>query len=379
MEFLSDRELFADLDENGQFTKKAQSDDTSGSRYQGGIRTGVKNVGHDEGSIYGKKDWKDDNAKWLFGVWEWGDIWIERFLSGKAKGISVGAFPPAVVSTGIVSQYTRISAYNPEEVVLKTAELEVDYFDNLSKCVDRLEGDNSDAFDDSLRGYFKDIVQSRKALSELTDNYISMKKVTRWIVFALLWTLLCISPTIPGMPSFMSDVGAAAVGRFGPTIACVIFLAPIVLQIIVTFFRCAGTADDFSILFWLIFPVVPIAAGLCGAVSVLSVLQELKEDYEILVWVLGGIYLFWLVILLLVVLCVRHAEGKKRKVQPELRKAFVDAVDANAQKIHRYIRFRVLWWKHLYGSKSLPYSLTHLKELLDRYVKEADRYRNKNK
>ena len=35
-------------------------------------------------------------------------------------------------------------------------------------------------------------------------------------------------------------------------------------------------------------------------------------------------------------------EGKKRKEQPAKRKAFVKAVDANAAKIHRYIRLRVL-------------------------------------
>ncbi len=128
-------------------------------------------------------------------------------------------------------------------------------------------------------------------------------------------------------------------------------------------------------LFWLVFPVVPITTGLCGAVGVMSGVKLSGSFDDILTWILAGIYLFWLLILLLVVLYVRHVEGKKRKEQPALRKAFVKAVDANAEKIHRYIRLRVLWWKHLNGSRSLPYGLTDLQKLFDKCVMEADKYR----
>lgn len=378
MNFLTDRELFADLDENGQFTKKAKADGTVGSWYQAGIRNGVENVRGD-GKVYSKKGWKDDNKEWLFEVWEWGDAWIEQFLSKKKKGIAVGEFPAEVEQTRIRSTFikSRLDSDSGEYIETKAGEevLAVDYFHNLSECVDRLGG-KSDNFEHSLRGYFKDIMDSRTALSELTENYISMKKACRWILFAMIWTLLCISPTIPGIPPFMLNVIQAVVGKIGKNLTFVVFIAPLVLQILVCFFRCVVVADDFSLLFWLIFPVVPIAAGLCGVVGVMSGMKLSGSFDDILTWVLAGIYLFWLFLLLLVVLYVKHTEGKKRKEQPEKRKAFVKAVDANAAKIHRYIRLRVLWWKHINGSRSLPYCLTRLQELLDECVKEAEKYRN---
>lgn len=86
MNFLTDKELFADLDENGQFIKKAKTGDTVGGRYEGGIRTGAKNVRYDEGSTYGKKGWKNANEKWIYDVWEWGDGQIERFFREKREG-----------------------------------------------------------------------------------------------------------------------------------------------------------------------------------------------------------------------------------------------------------------------------------------------------
>lgn len=378
MEFLSDRELFADLDENGQFTKKAKADGTVGSWYQAGIRNGVENTRGD-GKVYSKKDWKDDNKEWLFEVWEWGDASIERFLSKKKKGITVGEFPAEIEQTWRKSTFikSRLDSDSGEFIDTKAGEavLAVDYFHNLSECVDRLGG-KSDNFEHSLRGYFKDIMDSRKALSELTENYISLKKASRWILFAMIWTFLCISPTIPGIPHFMLNVIQAVAGKIGENMTFVVFAAPLVLQILVCFFRCSGATDDFSLLFWLIFPVVPIAAGLCGVVGVMSGMKLSGSFDDILTWVLAGIYLFWLFLLLLVVLYVRHMEGKKRKEQPAKRKAFVKAVDANAAKIHRYIRLRVLWWKHINGSRSLPYCLTRLQELLDECVKEAEKYRN---
>ncbi len=378
MNFLTDRELFADLDENGQFTKRAKTDDTLGSWYRAGIINGAENVRGD-GKVYSKKDWKGDNKEWLYEVWEWGDASIERYLSKKKKGITVGEFPMEVEQTGKYSTYikSRLDADSGEFIDKKAGEmvLEVDYFDNLSECLDRLGG-KSDHFTHSLRGYFKDIMDCRKALSELTENYIGMKKTCRWILFAAIWMLLCISPTIPGIPPFMQNVTQAVMGKVGEKVAMAIFIAPLVLQILACFFHCICVADDFSLLFWLNFPVVTIAVGLCGALGVIGGMEELEGDYIILAWVLAGIYLFWLFLLLLVVLYVRHVEGKKRKEQPEKRKAFVKAVDANAAKIHRYIRLRVLWWKHINGSRSLPYCLTRLQELLDECVKEAEKYRN---
>lgn len=377
MNFLTDSELFADLDENGQFTKKAKTDDTLGSRYPGAIRTGANIVRYNGCSIPGKKAWKDDNKEWLYKVWEWGDSQIESILSKKKKGITIGAFPPVVVSTGKKSQQMRErwSAYSgsSDKQVLHTAELKVDYFENLSECVSRLGTQGGDTH--SLRGYFEDILKSRDALSELTENYISMKKVCRWILFAMIWTLLCISSTIPGIPPFVPGVVQTVAGKIGGNVTYILLIAPLVLQILVSFFRCGGVAEDYSLLFWLVFPVVPITTGLCGAVGVMSGVKLSESFDDILTWILAGIYLFWLLILLLVVLYVRHVEGKKRKEQPALRKAFVKAVDANAEKIHRYIRLRVLWWKHLNGSRSLPYGLTDLQKLFDKCVMEADKYR----
>lgn len=374
MNFLTDSELFLDLDENGQFIGKAKKGDTVDDCYQGGIRAGADNVRYKSGSTYGKKGWKSANEDWIFEVWEWGDSRIERFLLKKKKGITVGAFPPAVMSTGVVTAHTRTSSYDvTDKQVMHKAELEVDYFNNLSRCVERLGGESNDDY--SLRGYFRDILQSREELSELLEDYNSMKKVCRWIIFVAVWVFLCISPTIPGMPPFMLSLIQAVAGKLGNNLTFVIFIAPIVLQLIGSFFRCGMAAEQYPALFILVFPVVPIAVGLCGVVGVLSAMRLAGSFDDILTWILVGIYLFWLLILFFAAIYVAHEEGKKRKELPALRKKFVKAVDANAEKIHRYIRLRVLWWKNLNGSGSLHYSLKNLQELLDQCVKEAEKYR----
>lgn len=254
-------------------------------------------------------------------------------------------------------------------------ELKVDYFENLSKCVDGLENGSKDSY--SLRGYFNDILASREALGKLLENYISMKKACRWILFAMVWMLFWISPSIPGVPSFMGKLIQAIAEKVGEKWILAVMIAPHVLPILVIWFECVGVADDFSLLFWLVFPVVPIATGLCGAYGIIGGSELLGEtDYVLIAWIMAGIHLLWLILVLLVVLYVRHQEGKKRKDAPALRREFVKAVDANAEVIHRYIRLRAMWWKNLYGSRALPYSLTHLQDLLDQYVKEAEKYRN---